>query len=201
MKKDVVLNIIGVIFLILGIISFSRIFILGAVWQNVFWWCDHAGIIVGLAILFRNSFWLTAELNIAIIPQILWSMDFLSKTFFDKFIFGFTAYMFEGHWALKFLSYQHLFMFILAIVALFMMGKANKKAWIGSIIHGVIIFITGLLIPASYNINCAHRSCLGFEAHPYPLVWWALFLAIVFVTNFILVKCTKLFSSDRHIKK
>ena len=108
MKKNLILNIIGTIFIILGLLSLSRIFFVTAIWQNVFWWCDHAVLILGLAILFRNTFWLTAELNIALLPQILWSFDFFSKVFFNKFIFGVTAYMFEGPWAFKILSYQHL---------------------------------------------------------------------------------------------
>ena len=201
MKKGVILNIIGTIFIILGIASLSRIFFPAATWQNVFWWCDHAAIIIGLAILFRSRFWLTAELNIMLIPQVLWTIDFLSKVFFNKFVFGFTAYMFEGPWTFKLLSYQHLFMFILALIALFMMGKADKKAWIGSFIHGIFLFITGLLIPAYYNINCVHKNCLGFQAEPYVLVWWTLFIAMVLITNFILVKITKLFKVKSKSKK
>ncbi len=201
MKKERILNIIGIIFLILGIASLSRVFFTVATWQNVFWWCDHAVLIMGLAILFRNRFWLTAELNIALIPQFLWSIDFFSKLFFNKFIFGFTAYMFEGHWAFKLLSYQHLFVFILALIALILLGNADKRAWIGSLIHGIFLFIAGLLIPAYYNINCVHKNCLNFQAEPYFLVWWALFIVMVLITNFILVKITKLFKDKKKKKK
>lgn len=186
MDKNKWLNIIGIFFIILGLVSISRIF--WGVWQNVFWWCDHAVLIMGIAVLLRNKFWLTAELNIALIPQFLWSLDFFSKLIFDKFIFGFTAYMFDGGVIFKLLSYQHLFVFILAFIALFLLGKPPKFAWLGSLAHGTILFISGLLIPLEYNINCVHKNCLGFQT-PYPfLFWFFCFFVMVFLTNYLLYK-------------
>ena len=109
--------------------------------------------------------------------------------------------MFDGSWIFKLLSYQHLFMFILALIALFLLGYADKKAWIGSIIHGIFLFLAGLLIPAYFNINCVHKSCLGFEVSPYFLFWWISFLVVVFITNLVLVKITKLFKQKKHLRK
>jgi hypothetical protein len=190
MKEKKILNIIGIFFLIIGIASISRIFFPESTWQNIFWICGHTTLIMGLAIIFRNKFWLTAELNIILIPQIIWTIDYLGKLIFDKFLFGFTTYMFEGNWIFKILSYQHLFVFILTIYAVYLI-KPSKKAWIGSIIHGIFLLSSGLIISEHYNINCAHRNCLNFQIPHYLLIWIITFLIMTILTNIILIKLFK----------
>ena len=96
MKKQILLNIIGIFFILLGLTGIVAN-IINKTPYNLVWFCNHTSLILVIAFLFRSSFWITAEVSIGLIPQMLFSIDFLGKLIFNKFPFGFTDYMFSPH--------------------------------------------------------------------------------------------------------
>lgn len=196
-KRDLFLNMIGIFFISLNVAAVI-INILSDTPYNLVWFCNHTAIILGLAFLFRSSFWVMAELSIGFIPQLLWTIDFLSKLIFNKFVFGFTDYMFlpDYNQALYILSWNHVFMLPLALVGLYLLKNPVKDAWKGSLLHGI------LLIPLSYwigslvgtSLNCVQKSCIFFipTSLLYQVLWPPLFFLVVAIpTSLLLYKAFK----------
>ncbi len=185
-KKERVLDILGLIFIVLGLISvISHVFF--GNWRYAVWFCNHAMIIAGIAVLCRNRFWLTAMLNWALIPVGIWTIDFISALIFGYFPFGITQYMFEE--PVQIISLQHLFTVPLMLYAMHLLGKPARRAWVGTTIHGIIIWIISyFFITPDYNVNCAHHACTLLKWLPYYVVLWPLVAVLMFfVTNKFLV--------------
>ncbi|MFQ5621685.1 MAG: hypothetical protein ACE5FT_07665, partial [Candidatus Nanoarchaeia archaeon] len=72
----------------------------------ILWFCNHTAIVLGIAFLFRSPYWITAEVSVGLIPQLLWGIDYLSKLFFGThWLGGFTSYMFSPEY-----HYLHYYM-------------------------------------------------------------------------------------------
>jgi hypothetical protein len=190
MKKVQKIRFLGWFFLVLGIVSvFWHVLIQD--WRYAVWFCNHAMIVVGLAVLNKNKFWLTAMLNWAVIPVSLWMIDFLSKLLFGMYLFRITEYMFVEGWWRHLLGFQHLFTVPLMLYTLYLLGKPVKNAWLGTTLHGSILWIIAyFFITPDYNVNCAHETCVpaiipGFAAYPY--VWPFIAIVMFIVTNWFLV--------------
>lgn len=189
--KDKFLTATGYILLALGVVG-----IIANIYTEttnfIIWFCNHTVIILGLAFLFRSRFWITAELSIALIPQVFWSMDFLSKLLFNKYIFGFTSYMFSPDYnpLLYYLSLDHLIITPIALIGLWYLGKP-VWAWEGSLLHGVLLMIPSYIFANGDNLNCMWKSCVPFipTTTLYPILWPLIFVFLVILpTNWLLIK-------------
>lgn len=188
MKKEVKIRFLGWFFLFLGLISvFWHVVVQD--WRYAVWFCNHAMIITGIALLNKNRFWLTAMLNWALIPVSLWVIDFVGKIIFGKFLFGITEYMFVEPWWKHFLGFQHLITVPLMLYALFLLRKPDKNAWIGTTFHGAVLWlISYFLITPDYNVNCVHETCVSFLRSQYYVVLWPFVAVLMFLlTNWFLV--------------
>ena len=189
-KRKIFLVLIGIFFIVISIIGII-INIVTKTPYNLVWFCNHTTLILGLAFLFRSSFWITAEINIGFFPQLLWSIDFLSKLIFNRFVFGFTDYMFSPHYhkALYILSWNHIFMLPIALIGLYLLDKPPKDAWKGSLIHGIILIPLSYIFAYGTNLNCLHESCLFFIPSNifYKTLWLPLIMVIfIILMNYIL---------------
>lgn len=187
-QKEAVLDVLGWLFLALGILSVFWHTAFGR-WQYAVWFCNHAMLIAGIAVLLRSRFWLTAMLNWALIPVSAWAIDFIARLFFGVFVFRITEYMFVDQWWKHLLSLQHLFTVPLMLYALHLLGKPSPRAWLGTGAYGLALWITSyFLITPDYNINCAHEACVPWLALPgYAFVWPLIALATFLATNLFLV--------------
>jgi hypothetical protein len=188
-KKELVLDILGWIFIIMGVASVGW-HVIFLKWEYAIWFCNHSMLITGTAVLMRNRFWLTAMLNWSVIPITVWMIDFIGKLFFNVYIFRVTEYMFEGPSWGHIISMQHLFAVPLMIYALYLLGKPDKWAWLGTLLQSAILFsISYFFITPDYNINCAHTACISWLQNlpHYPIVWFLLTLGMFIVTNWLLV--------------
>ncbi len=187
-KKEKILDVLGWFFLALGLITFFW-YALIRDWRYAVWFCNHAMIIVGLAILKRNRFWLTAMLNWALIPVGLWIIDFLVRLLFGVHLFRITEYMFQRPWWQDLLSLQHLVTVPLMLWAMYLLGRPHARAWLGTAIHGAVLWVISyFLISPDYNINCVYETCARVLAIPNYVLWWPIIaVTIFFVTNKLLV--------------
>jgi hypothetical protein len=187
-QKERILDALGWFFIVLGITT-AGWYVLFSRWQYAFWFCNHAMIIAGIALLKRNKFWTTATLNWALVPVSMWVIDFAGKVLFDAHVLGITEYMFIGPWWGRILSLQHLFTVPLLLYALQLLGAADKNAWLGTTAHGAILWlISYFIITPDYNVNCAHEACQSWLRGEYYVVLWPLIaVALFYLTNAFLV--------------
>jgi hypothetical protein len=186
-RQDRLLNFLGILFLTAGIIRFI-ILILTANWRHFFWLSNHIMLLLGIGVLMRNKVLVTAELCIALVPETLWTLDFLSKILFGKYLFGVTKYVFEQ--GLNFLTVstmQHLLIVPLGIIALWFLG-VSSKAWKYSFIHASLLWLAGFLIGKEYNLNCVFKNCITYfeNLQNYMIAWSVIVLIMIILSNLAL---------------
>jgi len=180
----------GWIFLLVGSLAPLTWLVVGRP-EYIFWFSNHTFIILGLALLFRSPFWAFAELCLGALPELLWSVDFLSRVFTGSHVWGFTSYMFKNgafDW-LHLYSFQHILFIPAALYAMYLLKGPVRRAWLGSIAHGAVIWGFSIAF-YDFNINCVYYKCI-FDLPFYKLAWPALMLLHVFLVYFVVLKLYK----------
>jgi len=194
--EDIILNIVGILFLVLGIVA-----VLNSLYSKnlmqVFWACYLGLLLIGFGIIKRNSFIIMSQVYILAIPLILWDIDFLYWIIMQKPLWGITDYFFlERVLNLgKLISLQHLFTIPLSIYAVKKIGLKRRDAWKWSFIQITVVYIlVSVLTTPEYNINCVFNPCINlYFGLPYRLTWFIIFfgmtsLTSVVINNFIIKK-------------
>ncbi len=149
----------------------------------LFWFCNHTPLFIGVAFLSRNIDIIKGFISVGFIAHGLWTFDFLGKLLFNKFIFGYSEYIF-GADGLELLVPVLIHMFsITTAFLLTLREKTNKKVLLYALaylvlLHGITIAYT---IPED-NINCIQEIC-GFEniTLPYYSLFWSPLVFIIMV--------------------
>lgn len=186
--KKIILNLLGIYFLILGItaifLSFYR-----QIPTQVLYACYIGIILIGVGILTRKSFLILSQIYIIAIPSLVWGIDFVHWLIFKTPLWGMTDYFFFSSAISldKFVSLQHFYTIPLAILAVKLIGK-SKGAWKLSLIQIIIIFILVKLFSSpELNINCVFYSCINIKwALPYEIIWFLISFSIVGITALLL---------------
>ena len=179
--KKANIGFLGLLFLLIGITPAITWLIFDRP-HYIVWFSNHTFIILGLALLFRSQFWVFAELCLGAIPELTWSIDFLSRVFTGEHVWGFTSYMFKNgvfDW-LHIYSFQHLLFVPAALYAMHLLGGPKRGAWIGSIIHGAIMWKASFMFSSEFNLNCVYYKCL-FDLPNYQSSWPILILIHILV--------------------
>ncbi|MFH1607739.1 MAG: hypothetical protein ABIA78_01260 [archaeon] len=184
--KFLLLDILGIFFLVWGIIAIS----VSMYNQNptqVLYMCYLGLILIGVGILTKRSFIIMSQIYILAIPLIVWDIDFLHWLILNKPLFGITNYFFaEGHSIIgKIISLQHLFTVPVAIYASKIIGVKRKDAWKWSFIQIIFVYIfISLLSNPDININCVFNSCINvYFGLPYRLTWFIIIFGMTFLTS------------------
>src|SRR3989344_660806 len=189
--KDIFLNFFGTFYILVSLLAFYNS-ITNIGWSFVLWLSYTIFFLIGLGILFRNSYLLGSQFNIAFIPYILWSIDFLYLLVFRKNLWGISTYVFTTRSFLsQFITVQRLFIIPIAFISLYFIKFKRKDFWILSLAQVVVFFIlTRLFSDPSTNINCVFKSCLPFDIVPnyYILVWFISAAAMILLVNLFLLK-------------
>ena len=189
--KNQILNIIGILIIIFSLARIYALFNYSTP-IHLFWLCNHIPLIIGIAILFRNPFILAAEISLLLFGSLNWSLDFLSKLIFDKYLLGSTSYIFVAMSADSGISIlSHLSILPLALLALFLIRKPKPTAWKGSIIHMTALIPASLYFGKFYNLNCFMKPCISWLPNftAYPIIFFITYLTIfVIPTSLILAK-------------
>ncbi len=176
-NKAIVVHIIGVYFLVLGIVAIIRSMYHHAPTQ-ILYACYMGMILIGVGILARRSFIVLSQIYILAIPLFVWDIDFVHWLIFNRSLLGVTDYFFLEFSANidKFVMLQHLYTIPLAIYAVILIGVGRKDAWKWSFIQLVLLFVAVMVFSApSSNINCMFYSCIdvNFGVLPYTFVWFS----------------------------
>jgi len=203
LRKNII-NLIGAIVLFVGILGIFNSFYFDRAY-DLFWFCYLGSILLGIGIIFRNITLIKSQFYILIIPDIIWSIDFLVHLIRGKSIFGIVDYFFvETRWIVKIVSLQHIYSIPLVILAVFLIGKAIKtenRALLMSFIQITFTYLaTTIFTPPEANINCAYRLCGSIVLSPnyYPLLWFAASLIMLFLTRSLVNKILQSFIKDNH---
>src|SRR3989344_1203874 len=196
--RELLLRSIGTFFIAVGIVAIAYAAYWGREYQAL-WFCYIGSILMGVAVLSRNKFILLAQINILLIPAIIWAIDFLSLLFFNYALWGITDYFFAEPLFAKIISLQHLYNTPLALIALFLLGNSDsnkkwnvKRAWQLGFIEGAVVFILARIYSIrEENVNWVFYSGFSIPVNlPYTIVWFLGFFLMIFLTNYALVKLT-----------
>jgi len=185
------LDILGYVLILFGLVGLVAN-IINNTFYNFIWFCNHMSILLGIAFLARSRVLMMAELSIALIPQLIWSIDFLGKLFFDIYIFNTANYMFalEYQPVFYYLSLNHLLLIPVAIYGVWKLGKP-VWAWKWSVVHGLILVPFSLIF--GHNLNCLGKSCL--PAIPSGTAYYVLgpiaAVAMFWISNWIIINLYK----------
>jgi len=133
--------IIGIYFLFIGSLAIA-VSIYEGNFSSIFWICYLGLILSGLGILLKRVDILESQLNILLIPLLVWNIDFYATLFWGISPFGVTDYFFIGTFSIsKFVSLQHLTTIPLGIFALYLFQYKKRSALKVSFIQIILIFI------------------------------------------------------------
>lgn len=189
-NKDSFFYAIGIFFIFLGVFSIIWAVKEGRP-QQIIWLCYIGLIMLGIGFLLKKDILISSQLNILIIPILVWNIDFWYILTTGNTLWGITDYFFfDSRTAISNLvTLQHIYTIPLAFIGLYLMKIKRKDSWKISIAQMGIIFILGrLFTPQANNMNCIYKSCFPLinVTQNYWLVWIILTLSIILMTNFIL---------------
>ena len=108
MKKDYVQRIIlvfGVLFFAIGILSYYNGFQTSG-FAGIFWFSYTALVLIGIGILTKNPYLIGSQLNIILIPYIVWNIDFFYVLLTNESLLGITNYFFTLHCLLSYVGWE-----------------------------------------------------------------------------------------------
>ncbi len=192
MKKgaeDFIVNLIGVIPLVLGILAVFNSFQNGNPSQ-ILWLCYMGMILMGLGIILRKSFLVMSQIYILAIPLLIWDVDFIYYLATKKFLLGITNYFFVNPELNlgKIISLQHLVTIPMSVYAVYLIGLKRKDAWKLSALQIILAFLlVFFLTPPEANINCVFKACVDFSfGAPYQFEWFLASFGMIAFSVFVL---------------
>lgn len=193
MNKDYIekaLSLTGILFLVLGILAYSRGIQISGL-AGVLWFSYTSLFLIGLGIWTRNSYLIGIQINIILIPYIVWNIDFFYLLITSESLWGITNYFFNSRPILsQIITLQHVFIIPVSLISLYFIKLKRNDFWKLSLIQVAIFFFLIKIINPIENINCVFENCLPFQIIliPYPLAWFLVYISMIFLTNFLLVK-------------
>src|SRR3989338_4767924 len=107
--KNIILTTLGIIYILLGLISFYNA-IKYTETAGILWFSYVAFFLIGIGILTRKSWLIASQLNIILIPYIIWNIDFLYVLITGNSLWGITNYFFVQRPLLsQIITSQHIF--------------------------------------------------------------------------------------------
>jgi len=187
--KFFILDVIGIFFLFLGIVSIAN----SMYNQNptqILYLCYLGLLFIGIGILTKRSYIILSQIYILAIPLFVWSIDFLYQLVLNKSLWGITDYFFlnSGIYLWKITTLHHLFTIPIAIYAASLIGVKRKDAWIWSFMQIILIFIAVILFSdPKLNVNCVFNPCINiYLGLPYRLTWFIIIFTMTLLTSILL---------------
>ena len=180
-KKRIILNIIGITLILFSLVRFYFLYTEGISF-HIFWLCNHIPLIMGLAILFRNSFVLIGEFSLGFMGMVFWMLDYFYFLLFGVSLSGNGEFFSIGAYMVV-AFVLHALTLPLAIWAIILIGKRETKAFIVSIAHFIILIPIIIYFGVEKNVNCFFESCLNFLP---TFRFYTFFLMFAYLLLFIL---------------
>jgi hypothetical protein len=200
-REKVILNTIAVFFILIVVAKYIQLISIGEI-NGFFWYCYIGMIVMAIAIFRKNSFMLVTQMNLLLIPTILWVFDFIYFVLTKQYLIGvsspfFTSFLFSQ----KLLSMEHIFLPIFSLIALYIIKIDKNKikfTFLISILEGYLIFfVTRIISSPAENINCVYKTCLNFNLPFYYPIHWTLIMIPSTITGFLLIYYIKGFHKNK----
>lgn len=190
------LRILGVIYVILGIIAFYNA-IRYTETAGILWFSYVAFFLIGIGLLTRSSYLIASQLNIVLIPYIIWNIDFFYVLFTGNSLWGITNYFFTPRQTLaQLISLQHLFTIPISLLAIYLIKLKRKDFWKFSALQvAIFFFLVRIFSSSRENINCVFENCIPFQIIPGPYFFsWFVSYAIMIALATLFLTKTKAFN-------
>ncbi|MDP3882085.1 MAG: hypothetical protein Q8Q31_04395 [Nanoarchaeota archaeon] len=198
--KEIILNIIGVFLIVVGVVAILYAFYLGTP-SLILWFCYMGSIMMGLGVLRRSNLLILSQVNILLIPALVWSLDLFYILVFQDSFLGITDYFFREPLFARIISLQHIYNVPLALIALFIIGKNQdrniKYAWKFSFAQVAVIFVLSrIFLTREDNVNWAYYG--GFSAPivlpglAYAFLWFIGVFLMILLTHYAVAKIAML---------
>ena len=157
--------------------------------EILFWFCNHTPFMFALFFYFRKVDLIKSIINVGLLFQFFWTVDFFSKLFFDSFIFGATSYVFEREFGILMLIpiLSHLFVTSLSFILTYKY-KPRLKSIFYSMIYAIVLYGFSLKFTLiNSNVNCVHEICsLSYAPLGYIYLWPVLILFLIIVPTHVI---------------
>ncbi|MEK6836726.1 MAG: hypothetical protein AABX94_03605, partial [Nanoarchaeota archaeon] len=156
MKSRVIINIIGIIFLVFGIAAIiNTILNIEKGFAPILWLSYVCLILLAIGILKKDSSLIASQIAIIGIPYIIWNIDFFYNLISGNSLLGITDYLFKSNNIIdKIISLQHIFNLPLSLIALHLIKLKRTDFWIiGTIQITIVFLISRLTTTYKENVN------------------------------------------------
>lgn len=205
MKRDKVLLILSLFTLGYWLLDVYNIIFLIQKPQFALWYSSAGLLFTSIALLSQNPILISIMFCTLFVGESVWTLDFLTKLFFDKDLLGMTNYLFDPAYTRKdfAMAMYHVFIPPVLLVAMIQIKKVFRYSWIGSTVYAsTIALLTFFLVNPREDINCIHQlsrceglfaSILSYFPYPHRILVAVLFLVVVVYvpTNYVLLLITK----------
>lgn len=191
--KNLILYSIAILFL--TIVTLTIIFhIQSEIYFSIFWVCYIFLILVPIGIILKKSNLILSQLIILLIPDLIWTIDFIIMLTTGNSPLGFAKFFFGGPRGplQNILTLHHIFAIPLTISALFLIKPEKTKIpLIIAFSEIILILILGLTFPIFYGINClpTPEVCMTVifpKFIPYSIIWLGVMSLFMIISYFII---------------
>lgn len=197
--EDILLNALGIFILIYGILAVANSVRLSN-FLEILWICYFCLILIGLGVLLRSSLLIASQVNLLLIPDLFWNVDFFYRFFSGESFLGITDYLFDffsqGKFFSAIISLQHIFIIPVIFYVLYILRVPRKGSLKLSFFQITLVFIvTRIFSFTGSNINCAFRPCVDISVSiPYIILWFLTYGSFIVVSEIAL---RRIFSDKR----
>ena len=192
-KNVILYSIAGLFLIIVALVIHS--YVQDKSYSAIFWACYTCMVLIAMGIFFRKSNLILAQICILLIPDLLWTTDFIFMIIRGSSLLGTSDYYFEKTRGLLFsiLSLHHIFVVPLSLFALSLMKtKTNHKAILISFTQTIIFLTLGFIIGNGINFLPESEYYAYFPQFiPYPIIW-LIVMFLFSVASYILVNIPRL---------
>jgi hypothetical protein len=148
--------------------------------RNFLWFSDIALFGTTLA-LWLESALLASTMAVAVmLPEILWTISFLSGALFRKPIRGVGEYMFDGSepWYMRALSLFHVHMLAVLLWLVWRLGYDSRALLAQTLLAWVVFPLTYVITEPKHNINRVFGPGSSPQRRMHPVAWLLLVMIV-----------------------
>ena len=185
------LFVVGVVYIALGILAFYNAIKYTEI-AGVLWFSYVAFFLIGIGFLTRNSYLIASQLNIILIPYIIWNIDFFHILLTGNSLWGITNYFFTSRPTIaQMITLQHVITIPVSLLAIYFIKLKRKDFWkLSAIQVTLFFFLVRIFGSPGENVNCVFENCLPFQIIPGPhiLAWFLTYIIMISLTTFFLTR-------------
>ena len=188
-RERILFIVVGILYILVGLLAFYNSFIYGRA-EEIFWFCYFSMILIGIGLLTKNVSLVASQIYILLIPDLVWTIDFIAYLLRDAPFLGIVDYFFvPGRpFLMNAVTLQHLFTIPLVLYFFKHARVPRQDVWFISCIQVAIIYVlTKIFTNPITNVNCVYQFCGNLQLNSNYMLWWfGAFFLMIFCAHEIL---------------